>query len=137
MTASDVRAEAGAYGQEPRARSCRCRLDKNPASTRLRAMKTRILLVSAVVLATSLACGGMGGGGGLSSAACVEYFEVVETCSAKAEAKGTPAGKALAEAWREAAKLSRAEFEKNPNAVAVEMSCQATTPTIRDNPECQ
>jgi hypothetical protein len=99
-------------------------------------MKTRILLVSALLLATSLACGGVGSGG-LSSAACVEYFEAAETCSAKAEAKGTPAGKAMAEAWREQAKLSREEFEKNPNAIAVEMSCQALTPTMRDNPECQ
>jgi hypothetical protein len=91
------------------------------------------------LLLLGLGCAGLvpGGGGGIDSPECVEYFEVVETCSAKAEAKGTPAGKAKAEAWRKSAKLSRENFEKNPSAVAIAAACDAMIAPIRDDADCQ
>jgi len=100
-------------------------------------MKNR-LIVASFLLFTSLGCSGLAGlgGGGVDSAECVEYFEVIETCSRKAKAKGTPAGKAKAKAWRKSAKLSRESFEKNPNAVAIAASCEAMIPAIRDDADC-
>jgi len=76
------------------------------------------------------------GGGGIDSPECVEYFEVVKTCSEKASKKG-PAGKAKAKAWRQSAKVSREGFENNPNAVAIAASCAAMTPAIQDDPDCR
>ncbi len=103
-------------------------------------MKHR-LFVASFLLLTSLgcACARLGlslGGGGVDSPECVEYFEVVETCVGKAKAKGTPASKAKAKAWRKSAKLSRESFEKNPNAAAVAASCEAMIPAIRDDADC-
>jgi hypothetical protein len=101
-------------------------------------MNNRIVVLSVLLLAT-LGCGGLAGmaGGGLSSPECVEYFEVVETCAAKAEAKGTPAGKAKADAWRKSAELSRENFEKNPSAPAIAMSCEAMIDPIKNDPDCK
>ena len=98
-------------------------------------MMHRTVVLSVLLLAT-LGCGGLAGGG-LSSAECVKYFEVVETCAAKAEAKGTPAGKAKAEAWRKSAEVSRENFEKNPSAPAIAASCEAMIPAIENDPDCK
>lgn len=108
------------------------------ARARLPGMTNRLVVLSILLLST-LGCGGLAGlaGGGLSSPECVRYFEVAETCAAKAEAKGTPAGKAKAEAWRKSAEISRENFEKNPSAPAIAASCEAMIPPIENDPDCK
>jgi hypothetical protein len=101
------------------------------------AVMTHRISFASFLLITSLGCGGLMGGGGIDSPECQEYFEVVKTCSKKAKAKGTPAGKAKAEAWRESAKLSRENFEKNPSAPAIAAACEAMIAPIRDDADCQ
>ncbi len=91
------------------------------------------------VLLAFVACSGCGllGGGGLDSEECKNYFAKVEECSKKAIAKGTPAGKVKAEAWRKSAEISRENFKKNSNPMAVKKSCEMMTPTITGDPDCQ
>jgi len=101
-------------------------------------MKNR-LIVAFTLLFTSLGCGGLAslGGGGIDSAECQEYFQVVKECANKAEKSGSPAGKAKAEAWRKAAKLSKENFENNPSAPAIAQACKAMIDPIKNDADCK
>jgi hypothetical protein len=91
------------------------------------------------MLMFSLCLAGCGllGGGGLESKECKDYFAKVDECSAKADAKGTPSAKVKAEAWKKGAEISKQNWEKNANPVAVKKGCELTLETLKNDSDCQ
>jgi len=67
---------------------------------------------------------------GLESQECKDYFAKVEACAAKA-----PAIKA--DALRKTAEVSKANFEKNSNPLAVKKSCEVMLDTLNKDPDCK
>lgn len=97
-------------------------------------MKTRAL-VGAIVLSCGAACSLLGGG--LESQECKDYFAKVEECAGKATAKGTPAAKTKADAWVKGAAISKENFEKNANPMAVSKSCEMMLEQLKSDSDCQ
>ena len=85
-----------------------------------------LLLLPTFVLAS--ACGMMGGG--LESQACKDYFAKVEECAEKAN-------DIKADAIRKGAEISKENFEKNSNALAVQKSCEMMKEQLDNDPDCQ
>ncbi len=67
---------------------------------------------------------------GLESQECKDYFAKVEACAAKA-----PPVKA--DAMRKTAEVSKANFEKNANPLAVKKSCEVMLDTLNKDPDCK
>lgn len=89
-------------------------------------MRPSLAAISTALLVLSLsACGG-----GVESAECKAYFEAVETCAAKNEGvKG--------DAIRKTAEVSKEQFKKNANPMAVKKSCELMKQTLDADPACQ
>lgn len=68
--------------------------------------------------------------GGVESRVCKQYFELTETCAAKAEP-------AYAEGLRDLAKLAREGFTKLNNKPRVEESCAEMLATLQADPACK
>lgn len=66
---------------------------------------------------------------GLESKACVDYFAKTEACAAKAP-------KIKGDALRQGAEVSKQNFEKNMNPMAVEKSCEMMLDTLEKDPDC-
>jgi hypothetical protein len=77
------------------------------------------------------------GGGGLESKECKDYFAKVDECVGKANAKGTPAGKIKAESWKKGADISKENFKKNSNPLAVKKSCEMMMDQMAKDSDCQ
>ncbi len=77
---------------------------------------------------TTIACGLMGGG--LESEACKTYFEQVEACAAKADA-------VKAGILRKTAEVSKENFKKNSNPLAVQKSCEMMLDSLKADPDCK
>ena len=77
------------------------------------------------------------GGGGLESKECKDYFAKVNECVGKANAKGTPAAKVKAESWKKGAEISKQNFEKNSNPLAVKKSCEMMLSQLQSDSDCQ
>jgi hypothetical protein len=91
-------------------------------------MKTRhVVLVSA----TALGLGLLGCNSGLKSKECVAYFEKTEACAAKTT------NKIKADTWRKSAEVSKANFEKNSNPMAVSKSCEMMLQSLQSDPDCR
>lgn len=84
-----------------------------------------ILPFVALTTATLVACGG-----GLESEECVAYFKAVDECAEKA-------GGIKADALRKGAEISRENFKKNSNPMAVSKSCEMMLETIKKDPACK
>lgn len=67
---------------------------------------------------------------GLKSQACVDFFAKTEACAAKA-----PPIKA--DSLRKSAAVSKENFEKNSNPMAVEQSCKLMLETLEKDPDCK
>lgn len=90
-------------------------------------MKIRhLLVVSAFLALAQLACNS-----GLKSKECVAYFEKTEACAAKTT------NKIKADAWRQGAAVSKANFEKNSNPMAVSKSCEMMLQQLQSDPDCK
>jgi hypothetical protein len=88
-------------------------------------MRTSVLVIATVGL-----CGLHGCKSGLKSQACVDFFAKTEECAVKASpAKG--------DALRKSAEVSKANFEKNANPIAVEQSCKLMLEALEKDPECK
>lgn len=83
----------------------------------------------------SVACSLLGGG--LESQECKDYFAKVDECAQKATAAGTPAGKVKAESWVKGAEISKVNFEKNSNPMAVSKSCEMMLEQMKTDTDCQ
>jgi len=88
-------------------------------------MRTPVLVLAVVSAFLVLACKS-----GLKSQACVDFFEKTEACAAKA-----PPIKA--EMLRKSAAVSKENFEKNANPIAVEQSCKMMLETLEKDPDCK
>jgi len=88
-------------------------------------MKNTVILGSALLLIGLLGCKS-----GINSEACVEYFAKNEACAAKA---GSP----KSDIMRRTAALSKENFEKNPNPMAVSESCKAQLQALENDPDCK
>lgn len=67
---------------------------------------------------------------GIESEECENYFAKVEACAAKAP-------KIKADALRKTAEVSKANFEKNSNPLAVKKSCEAMLESLNNDPDCK
>jgi hypothetical protein len=86
------------------------------------------LLIVAFALAVSvMACGKRG----VSSKACADYFSKTEACASKTQ------NKIKADALRQSASVSKQNFEKNMNPMAVEESCKVMAQTLESDPDCK
>lgn len=94
------------------------------------------ILCGAIIL-TSMSAGCGLFGGGLDSKECKAYFAKVDECVGKANAKGTPAGKVKAESWKTSAEVSKANFKKNANPLAVKKSCEMMMESMAKDSDCQ
>jgi hypothetical protein len=90
-----------------------------------------LLRSSLIVTGTALAIGLFACNGGLKSKACVTYFEKNEACAAKTT------NKVKADAMRQTAAVSKANFEKNSNAMAVSKSCEMMLQQLESDPDCK
>ncbi len=88
----------------------------------------RTVLVAIVVFGMMGLCGCSKGG--MESQSCKDYFAAVEQCAAKA-----PTVKA--EAYRKTAQVSKENFAKNLNPMAVEMSCKSMLESLQADPDCK
>jgi hypothetical protein len=88
-------------------------------------MRTSVLVIAVIGSVGLLACKS-----GLKSQACVDYFAKTEACAAKASP-------IKAEALRKSAAVSKENFEKNANPMAVEQSCKLMLETLEKDPECK
>lgn len=87
----------------------------------------RKLFVSlGVALLTLSACGKAG----LESKDCKDYFATTEACAAKAP-------KIKADTLRQSAAVSKANFEKNSNGLAVQQSCKVMLEALKNDPDCK
>lgn len=69
-------------------------------------------------------------GGGVESEQCKAYFAKVEECAAKNEGvKG--------DAIRKTAEVSKEQFEKNSNPMAVSKSCEMMLEQLENDPDCK
>jgi len=68
---------------------------------------------------------------GLKSKECVAYFEKNEACAAKMT------NKIKADAMRQTAAVSKANFEKNSNPMAVSKSCELMLQQLNSDPDCR
>jgi len=100
-------------------------------------MKGNRLAVGSVVLLASVAGCSLFGGGGIESKECKDYFAKVDECVGKARAKGTPAASVKAEAWRKGADVSKQNFEKNANPLAVKKSCELMLEQMKTDADCR
>jgi hypothetical protein len=98
--------------------------------------RNRIAMGVVFLVAASAGCS-LFGGGGLESKECKDYFAKVDECVGKAKAKGTPAAKIKADAWRQGADTSKQNFEKNSNPLAVKKSCEMMMTTLKDDADCR
>jgi hypothetical protein len=89
-------------------------------------MKSPPLVIAGVVALVALGCKS-----GLKSKECVAYFEKNEACAAKLT------NKVKADAMRKTAEVSKANFEKNANPVAVSKSCELMLEQLEKDPDCQ
>jgi hypothetical protein len=85
-----------------------------------------IIVVGATVVMLALA----GCNSGLKSEECVQYFAKNEACAAKAP-------KIKAEILRKTASVSKENFEKNSNPMAVSQSCKALLQAVENDPDCK
>lgn len=99
-------------------------------------MKAHSLLCALLLPIGTAACS-LFGGAGLDSEECKNYFAKVDECAKKANAKGTPAAKVKAESWVKGAEISKANFEKNSNPLAVKKSCEMMLDQMKGDPACQ
>ena len=92
-------------------------------------MRARIGILSSVfVLSAATACGIPGAA--IESAECKAYFEAVEACAAKNEGiKG--------DAMRKTAEVSKENFKKNSNPMAVKKSCEMMKESLDNDPDCK
>lgn len=88
-------------------------------------MRTSVLVLATIGLCGLLACKS-----GLKSQACADFFAKTEECAAKASPM-------KADALRKSAEVSKANFEKNSNPIAVEQSCKMMLETLTNDPECK
>lgn len=84
-----------------------------------------------VVASVLAALGLLGCNSGMKSKACVDYFEKSETCAAKTT------NKIKAESIRKSAEVSKANFEKNANPMAVSKSCELMLEQLERDPDCK
>lgn len=96
----------------------------------------RLAMGAVVLLAASAGCS-LFGGGGLESKECKDYFSKVDECVSKAKAKGTASAKVKADAWRSSADVSKQNFEKNANPLAVKKSCEMMLNQLKDDADCR
>lgn len=89
-------------------------------------MKNAPLIVAALVALLAFGCKS-----GLKSKECVAYFEKNEACAAKMT------NKIKADAMRKTAEVSKENFEKNANPVAVSKSCELMLEQLEKDPDCQ
>ncbi len=82
-------------------------------------------LASVIAVTGLVACNS-----GLKSKECVAYFEKNEACAAKAT------NKIKADAMRKTAEVSKANFEKNANPMAVSKSCELMLEQLEKDPDC-
>ena len=99
-------------------------------------MKNRIMVAGLVAFLASVGCG-LFGGGGLESKECKDYFAKVDECVKKANEKGTPSAKTKAQAWKTGAEVSKKNFEKNSNPLAVKKSCEAMLEQLNTDSDCK
>jgi hypothetical protein len=99
-------------------------------------MSKRFFICAAMLFVASTGCGLLGGGG-LESKECKDYFAKVEECASKANAKGTPSGKVKADAWKKGAEVSKQNWEKNANPVAVKKGCEIMAEQLKNDSDCR
>jgi hypothetical protein len=68
---------------------------------------------------------------GLKSKECVAYFEKTEACASKTT------NKIKADSWRKSAEISKANFEKNANPMAVSKSCEMMLQSLENDTDCK
>lgn len=85
------------------------------------------LLLSAVALFGLVHCGKRG----LESKPCVDYFAKTEACAAKTT------NTVKADVLRQTAAVSKANFEKNANPMAVSKSCELMLEQLERDPDCK
>ncbi len=91
-------------------------------------MRTSLLVAVSSLL---VVCLGACGKRGVSSQACVDYFTKTEACAGKTQ------NKIKADALRQSAAVSKQNFEKNVNPMAVEESCKVMAQTLASDPDCK
>lgn len=86
--------------------------------------------ITAITLGCAFVLSLGGCGGGTDSKECKAYFAKVEECAKKAP-------EIKANAIKEAAKVSKENFEKNSNPAAVSKSCEMMLESLNNDPDCK
>ena len=89
-------------------------------------MRNVIALCPCLLVLFVAACGG-----GLESEECKAYFEKVESCTSSMD------NEIKADALRKTAEASKAEWEKNSNALAVKTGCEMMREQLDNDPDCK
>ena len=88
-------------------------------------MRTKLLVCVCVSMLSLVACKR-----GLESKDCVDYFAKNEACAAKAP-------KIKGDVMRQTASVTKANFEKNASATAVQQSCKIMLEALSNDPDCK